>query len=590
MDESSTPMTAEEEEEESKTESRPAELKPMSLPGVVVAQKTVAAAAKKHRGGGGRSTAKTTTTRTLVVLNVATALSGFLFGYDTGVVSGVVEEIQDTLKLSTSQIGWAVGITPIMSAVFALLSASMNVVYGRKPTLILAAVLYTLGAVVVAGARGYESMLLGRAFLGVAVGCGSMTTPIFIGEIAPKFRRGRMVTLYDMMIVVGQLFASAFNGGAQYLGRGSWRLSTGLAVLPAMAQLLMLLTLPESPRWLVAKGKRAQARTVLSKLRAPEFAVTFEEKDSSFQEDKEEDTRNATNREIELELDSIQAIVDAERRAKDDSGSGVGSAFLGMSRNVEPWVATVRTLARRRALSVGVAIMTFQAFTGINAVMYYGATIAREVGFSQETSVWIAAVFDFAQLLGVICSITRMDLYGRRYLAMQSTTGTILALGLMVLFAALGPHVCVVVSTLVYLFVFGSGLSGVAWTLNSEVHPLATRSHAQAIAVASNWGANAVVSVFFLTLEASYGSAVAFLPFLVTTILALAWMNFFLPETKGVSLERLEQRFEFPLYPAAKVPPALEQNDFAAAASAPSSSAPKPNTTIDEPEENIELV
>ena len=326
--------------------------------------------------------------------------------------------------------------------------------------------------------------------------------------------------------VVGQLIAGGVNGGAQYLGRGSWRLSTGFAAVPAMAQFAMLLALPESPRWLVTKDKKDEAKDALRRLRGDDA--------------------------IADELAAVESVVEEERRAKDRAGTIEEEAPVGLRWLLrwfpnDPWLATVRTRARRRALGTGIAIMTFQAFTGINSVMYYGASIARGIGFSREASVWTAAVFDLAQLLGVVCSIARMDRLGRRHVALLSTTGTIFALSMMIAASGAGPPFMVLVSTIIYLFVFGSGLSGVAWTLNSEVHPLVTRSHAQSLAVASNWGANFIVSLTFVASNERYGPAISFVPFFLLTCIALCWMYFLLPETKGVTLEDLERRFQLPL-------------------------------------------
>lgn len=493
---------------------------------------------------------------TLLVLNVATALSGFLFGYDTGVVSGAIEEVQATLKLSTLVIGYAVGATPLMAAVFALCAAPLNVAYGRRPVLLCAAVLYASGALVVGLAQGFISLFFGRCLLGVAVGCGSMTVPIFIGEVAPPELRGRMVTLYDMMIVVGQLIAGLVNGVAQYMGRGSWRVSMSLAALPALAQFFMLFVLPESPRWLATKSRDAEAKIALTKLRT-----------------------KYTEAKINEELLDVKKVVDFEKKLKEkERQKEEGIAFTKNS----PWLATIATISRRRALLVGVAIMTFQAFTGINAVMYYGATIARKVGFSQKASVWAAALFDLAQLLGVVASIKRMDRLGRRPLALKSTAGTVFSLALMIIFAAT-LRKAVLAATILYLFAFGSGLSGVAWTLNAEVHPLVTRSHAQAIAVAANWAANALVSVFFVSAQEAYGPPIAFLPFLIITLLSLAWVFFYLPETKNKTLEDLEQTFQKPL---SRHPPQLGSEPSSEAAAAAHTPTKKTTQIKKKPDED----
>lgn len=481
---------------------------------------------------------------TVTLLNVGACLAGFLFGYDTGIVSGAVANVQGTLGLSTSQIELAVAATPAGACVFSLLAAYFNDRLGRRGTLVVASGFYAAGAFVVGAATDFPTLVVGRTGLGIAVGLGSMTVPIFVAEIAPAQHRGGMVTLYDMMIVVGQVIAGLVNGLALYADRGAWRFTMGFAALPAVVQGFLLVGLPESPRWLLQAGRRDDAWDALKRVR----------------------TRVGPHAIIESsvadELAEIEALVkqEDELRQQEIAAVSEGSAW----RN-SPWVAVFRTPARRRALLVGVAIMAIQALSGINAIMYYGASIASSVGLSHKQSVWTAAVFDVAQLLGVVASITRMDVDGRRTLALRSTSLVCLALAVIVVCSPPSPGKSaagVLIACIIYLFVFGSGLSGVAWTLNSEIHPLVTRSHAQSIAVATNWGCNFAISAVFLSISATFGPAIAFSIFLLASLFGFTWLFFFLPETKGVSLEQLERLFAQPLSrKAAILAPTLARDD-----------------------------
>ncbi|KAJ8598077.1 hypothetical protein CTAYLR_005577 [Chrysophaeum taylorii] len=481
------------------------------------------------------SVAEHSMSSTLLVLNVAACLSGFLFGYDTGVVSGAVEDVQKTLRLSTHATETAVAATPFGACVFSLVAAPLNALIGRRSTLLIAALSYTLGAVLVGSAWNLSSLVAGRTGLGVGVGLGSMTVPIFIAEVAPADRRGRMVTLYDMNIVFGQVVAGVVNGAALYANRGAWRFTMGAAALPAIIQGGLLLGLPESPRWLLHAGRRDAAIDALKRVRVS-------------------GDRAVVPGAVASELAAIELLVSKEREAR--RAEMIDSKFFFSWHN-NPWAAVARTPARRRALAVGVAIMVVQALSGINAIMYYGASIARQVGLKRKQAVWTAAVFDVAQLCGVIASIARMDSDGRRTLALRSTSGVCVALFAMAACSppsAIKTSIGVLLACIFYLFLFGSGLSGVAWTLNSEIHPLVTRSHAQSLAVSTNWACNFAISYFFLSVSTTAGPAVAFSAFLAASLAGLLWLFCFLPETKGVSLEHLELRFERPLSKHAALP------------------------------------
>ena len=313
---------------------------------------------------------------TLRLLTVCASISGALFGYDTGVVSGAIQLIKQDFRgpqneeMSTALMELIVSITVGFAALFTPVSAFLNIRFGRRRVIMVASMLYALGSVVVASAPTPEVMIVGRAVLGAAIGLTSVTVPLYVAESAPADSRGQLVTLNDFMIVAGQVIAGLTNAFLQYVDDG-WRYSMGAAALPALIQLVGFLYLPESPRILLLAGRQEAARDALLAIRGGGKGGA------------------AVGAAVDAELASMAASISAE----------ASSTALGYK---EMWAA----LPIRRAMLLGVGLQVLQQAVGINTVMYYGATIMTSVGFTQEQAIWLSALCNFCQLVGVSFSIS----------------------------------------------------------------------------------------------------------------------------------------------------------------------------------------
>lgn len=274
----------------------------------------------------------------VIKLTVISALGGFLFGYDTGVVSGAMLLIRDTFSLTEFQQEVVVSVT-IVGAVTASLGGGPLMEHcGRRPVILAAAVIFTVGAFLLAAARSYAELVMGRLVVGLGIGLASLATPVYIAEAAPSNMRGTLVTLNTLLITVGQVVAGIVDGLYSNTP-GGWRYMLGVSGVPSVLMMLGFIFLPESPRWLVASGRRREALSVLQRIRGTlEVHAEFEE--------------------------MVQSATD-----HNSDGGGLKES------------ATVRSLLEdpriRRALILGCGLQMLQQLSGINTVMYYSATIAK---------------------------------------------------------------------------------------------------------------------------------------------------------------------------------------------------------------------
>lgn len=276
----------------------------------------------------------------VIKLTVTSALGGFIFGYDTGVVSGAMLLIREDFLLSDNQVEVVVSITIAGAVVASLAGGSAMEWCGRRPVILTAAIIFTVGAVLLSAAQSYLTLVAGRLIVGLGIGLASLTTPVYIAEAAPSHMRGTLVTLNTLFITVGQVVAGVVDGLFSD-GQNGWRYMLGVSGVPSLFMTLGFLFLPESPRWLVAVGQRREALCVLQTIRG-----TLE--------------------------------VHAELEEMIDSATDHASLGGGLKES-----ATVRGLLEdpriRRALVLGCGLQMLQQLSGINTVMYYSATIARWV-------------------------------------------------------------------------------------------------------------------------------------------------------------------------------------------------------------------
>ncbi|XP_073862701.1 proton myo-inositol cotransporter isoform X3 [Macaca fascicularis] len=340
------------------------------------------------------------------VVAVFSALGGFLFGYDTGVVSGAMLLLKRQLSLDALWQELLVSSTVGAAAVSALAGGALNGVFGRRAAILLASALFTAGSAVLAAASNKETLLAGRLVVGLGIGIASMTVPVYIAEVSPPNLRGRLVTINTLFITGGQFFASVVDGAFSYLQKDGWRYMLGLAAIPAVIQFFGFLFLPESPRWLIQKGQTQKARRILSQMRG--------------------------NQTIDEEYDSIKNNIEEEEKE-------VGSAGPVICRMLS-YPPT------RRALIVGCGLQMFQQLSGINTIMYYSATILQMSGVEDDRlAIWLASVTAFTNFIFTLAGVWLVEKVGRRKLTFGSLAGTtvaliILALGF-VLSAQVSPRI-----------------------------------------------------------------------------------------------------------------------------------------------------
>ena len=293
------------------------------------------------------------------------AIGGFLFGYDTGVVSGAMLLIKDDFNLDDVQQEIVVTSTVVMCALSSLAAGPLNTTFGRRPVILAAAAIFTVGAIVMGSAPNYEVLVFGRLVIGVGIGFASLTTPVYIAEVAPSKLRGRLVTVNTLCIASGQFIAGMVDGILSDTP-GGWRWMLGVAAVPSIMMGFGFLGLPESPRWLVMSGRKETALRVLITVR---------------------DTDEEAKDEVD---DIVSSVITADAQNATD---GVG--FCGKV------VQIVSHPPTRRALILGCGIMLLQQFAGINTVMYYAASIYEMAGFSVNASIWLSGFTALAQVAGI---------------------------------------------------------------------------------------------------------------------------------------------------------------------------------------------
>jgi sugar porter (SP) family MFS transporter len=433
-----------------------------------------------------------------------TATGGLLFGYDTGVVSGALLFIKkDFAPLSPFVQGIIVSFLLVGAVIGALSGGPLSDRVGRRPTALLAAIIFGLGALTVALAPSVPVIIVGRFLLGLGVGLASMIVPLYIAEIAPADRRGGLVSLNQLMITIGILVS--YIVGVIFTPIEGWRWMFGVALLPALVLGIGMLRLPESPRWLFEHGQVDRARSVLGRSRSPE--------------------------EVELEIQEMEQIKGQETREERVSYGELFAPFV------------------RPALIIGIGLAIFQQITGINTVIYYAPTILQGVGFSEGGAIAATALGVGVVNVGfTVLAVRIIDRAGRRPLLIIGLIGMIVSLALLgVVFATGGAGgasgVLATVCLALYIASFAISLGPVFWLMISEIYPLRIRGTAMSVASIANWGSNFLVALTFPVLLAALGGAGAFWLFAALGIVAWFFVYFRVPETKNRTLEEIEASF-----------------------------------------------
>ncbi len=437
---------------------------------------------------------------------LVTILAGLLFGYDQGVISGALSFIADDFSLSSTLQEVVTSWVTLGALAGALVAGILADRIGRKRTLLLAGLLFTVGASIQAFAPDTPVLVVGRFVIGAGVGVASVAGPLYAAEMAPKQTRGRFVSSYQLAITIGILVADIVD--AAFSASGEWRWMLGLAIVPGLLLTMVVAIMPDTPRWLMKMGRRADASVSLSKTQG--------------------------GPDVDRRLDAIERDLEGTPDAR--------------------W-REVFAPAVRRALWVGIGLAVFQQVTGINAIIYYSNEIFDLAGFTsaQEQADATLLAVGVVNVLATFIAIAFIDRFGRKPLLLTGLVGMTLSLTAVgVSFWTMNEDagsggapsivgIVTLISLVVYIASFAFSLGPVVWTLISEIYPNRVRGRAVAVATAANWAAAFLVSQTFLSLLDAIGEAATFLLFAGMCVVSYVWIERKVPETKGKSLEEIQQ-------------------------------------------------
>jgi SP family galactose:H+ symporter-like MFS transporter len=444
--------------------------------------------------------------RFVYVAAVFSALGGLLFGYDTGVISGAILFIEQEFALSSLYIGIVVSAVLIGAVIGAAIGGDLADHVGRRKMILVAALIFALGAIGTSVTPNVVLLILGRIVVGVAIGIASEVTPLYISEVAPAKVRGSLVSLNQLAITIG-IVVSYLVDYALAPSSG-WRYMLGLAAVPAAILGLGMLPLPDTPRWLMNHNEPDKARKVLKRIRG-------------------------NNVDVEKEMTEIQ--------------QGLKKQKAGRAELLNPLV--------KPALIIGVGLAVFQQITGINTVIYYAPKIFQFAGIASSSSAIFATfLVGIVNVIFTIVAILLLDRIGRRPLLLVGLAGmvsSLILLGISFYFTSLVGSLggLATVGLMVYVASFAIGLGPVFWLLVSEIYPLKVRGLAMSIASEANWGSNLIVALTFLTLIQFLGKSGTFWVYAAVGILAWIFAYFLVPETKGRTLEEIESHWRAGKHP-----------------------------------------
>ncbi|XP_038708101.1 probable polyol transporter 6 [Tripterygium wilfordii] len=457
---------------------------------------------------------------------IVASMVSIIFGYDTGVMSGAMIFIEEDLKINDTQVQILAGILNICALVGSLLAGRTSDYIGRRYTIVLASTIFLIGSVLMGYGPNYGILFTGRCIAGIGVGFALMVAPVYSAEISSPSSRGFLTSLPELGIAIGILlgYLSNYSFSKVTLKLG-WRLMLGIAAIPSLFLALGILKMPESPRWLVMQGRLGEAKKTLF-----DVSNTKEEAEARFREVK-----------IAAGIDE-NCDEDVVKMAGKTQGEGVWKELI-----LRP------TPAVRRMLIAAVGIHFFEHATGIEAVVLYGPRIFKKAGVTDKQKLLLVTVgIGLTKFTFIFISTFLVDRVGRRKLLLISTTGAIVAL------ATLGFSLTMVansveklswalalsiVSTYLYVAFFNFGIAPVAWIYSAEIFPLRLRAVGHSIGVAVNRLMNAIISMSFISIYKAITIGGAFFMFAGISVVAWLFFFFFCPETKGRSLEEMEEIF-----------------------------------------------
>ncbi len=458
--------------------------------------------------------ASSKTTAKVIVLAVAGALGGFLFGFDSSVVNGAVDAVQKSFTLSAGLVGFAVASALIGCAVGAYVAGRIADHWGRIPTMIVGSVLFLLSAIGAGLSFGVWDLIAWRLVGGLGIGIASVIAPAYIAEISPKQLRGRLASLQQLAITIGifaallsdTLFANAAGaaGATFWFGMEAWRWMFIAGAVPAVVYGVVALLLPESPRFLVLKNRDDDVKKIFASLWPND--------------------------------DVDRAIRDMRDAIKQDEQASQKGALRGKALGLKPIVW------------VGIILSIFQQFVGINVIFYYSTTLWKSVGFQEKDSFTISVITSVTNIAVTFIAIALVDRVGRRPILLFGSAGMTVSLAVMALAfsqadivkgapslpGAWGPIALVAAN--LFVVSFGASWGPVVWVLLGEIFPTRIRARALGVAAAAQWIANFVVTVSFPPL-ASVSLVLTYGLYALFALLSFVFVLRVIPETNGMSLE-----------------------------------------------------
>lgn len=433
----------------------------------------------------------------MVFWSIAVALGGFLFGFDTAVISGAEKSIQQYWGLSSFQHGITMSVALLGTVIGAAIGSWPSDKLGRKKTLVIIALLFLFSSLFTAIATNWHLFLIFRLIGGLGVGASSVTAPIYISEISNASNRGRLVALFQFNVVFGILVSYLSNYIIGVVGgENSWRVMLGIMIIPSLLFLFLLKFVPESPRWLILKkGRTGQAKKILSIITPDNY---------------EQEVKSILTSKDELSGDKREGLLKSKYKMP---------------------------------IFLAVIFAVFNQVSGINAIIYYAPRIFESAGMGTNSSLLSSVAIGAVNFLFTLLALNLIDRFGRRKLMLVGTLGLIISLALVALFfmnkEAFGSNY-IIGLLLAYIAFFAMSQGACIWVFIAEIFPNSVRAQGQTLGSLTHWVMAAIITFVFPVISEGMGEGVIFSFFCIMMILQMFFVVKYMPETKGKTLEELE--------------------------------------------------
>jgi MFS transporter, SP family, arabinose:H+ symporter len=435
----------------------------------------------------------------IILWSITSALAGFMFGFDTVVISGAEQRIQTIWALSAGLHGVAIASALYGTVIGSMLGGIPTDRLGRRATLLLIGVLYLMGAVWSALATDVYAFIAARVICGLGIGISTVAAPLYISEIAPPRYRGRLAGMFQFNICLGILVAYLSNALLAGLGENAWRWMLGVAAFPSALYAALCLGLPESPRWLLSRRQDSEAGLRALRLIRPE----------------------ASEAEIAAEAEAIRA-----------SSVAKGTAATFWNRRM------------RRPILLAIFIAFFNQLSGINAILYFAPRIFELTGLGAKAALLQSAGIGVTNLLFTFVGLWLIDRLGRRTLLFIGSYGYIVSLGLVAWSFFTGHYSLVPACIFAFIAAHATGQGAVIWVYISEIFPNRQRAEGQALGSFTHWVFAALLTSFFPKVVTAFSPGYVFSFFALMMVLQLLWVKTAVIETKGVPLEQIQSRLQ----------------------------------------------